>query len=307
MSAYLAWLAPQYEALQARRQARVKELREDLRASGEGHARTPEIVANLLVGMEFFLKFAQEVGAITEVERDALWGRTWVALLDASRRQGLHQSASEPVARFLELLQSALASGAAHVAGVSGDEPNVPEAWGWRLHVVGSGDYERTEWHPQGERIGWLADEDLYLEPQAAFNAAKRLGERSGDGIAIGQRTMNARLKERGLLLSFEERRGSTTRREVEGKRLDVLHLNAAVLNGPETVPSAAEGRSKEVLGANPVDEPAAAHQPPAQTPADQSEGGPGQSGQSGQFPDRHRGIPDLTDWNRVEREERDL
>jgi hypothetical protein len=98
--------------------------------------------------------------------------------------------------------------------------------------IVGSGDFEREEWRPQGDRIGWIEDEDLYLEPDAAFAAAQRQGQFSGDSLSVTERTLRKRLHERGLLLSVEDSRPTlAVRRTLGGRRQRVLHLSVDFLS----------------------------------------------------------------------------
>src|SRR6516225_4107100 len=49
--------------------------------AGANHARTPYIVADLALGLWYFLEFARAVGAVIAAEADALWHRGWAALL----------------------------------------------------------------------------------------------------------------------------------------------------------------------------------------------------------------------------------
>jgi hypothetical protein len=147
----------------------------------------------------------------------------------------------EPTRRFRELLSAAIASGRAHVANSEGGEPEVPEAWGWRQATVGSGDFERNEWRPQGERVGWLEEEDLYLEPEAALAAVQKQARDSGEPLAVTGRTLRKRLDERSLLLSTgKEREGRetlTVRHTLEGSRKSVLHMASDFLSIPSTNP----------------------------------------------------------------------
>src|SRR5262249_25466092 len=132
------------------------------------------------------------------------------------------------------------ASGRAHVAGPSGREPEAPEAWGWRLRTVGSGEHERDEWQPQGRRIGWVEGADLYLEPEASYAAAQELARDQGDGLPIAPRTLHRRLHERGLLVAVETHGGKTrfaVRRTLEGRRRDVLSVRADVLTPSASAP----------------------------------------------------------------------
>ncbi|MGQ9576987.1 MAG: hypothetical protein ACUVUC_16920, partial [Thermoguttaceae bacterium] len=57
----------------------------------------------------------------------------------------------------------------------------------------------------QGMRIGWIDDEDLYLEPDAAYAVVQRLGRDVGDALAVSPQTLRKRLKERRLLAQLPQ------------------------------------------------------------------------------------------------------
>ena len=240
MSGYIRWLATRYEGIRESRKEEHAELRSAARASGQ-HRRTPGIVADLALGLRYFVLFAHESGAIDSETTRKLWARGWRALGEAASGQSQHQAAGEPTRRFRELLSAAIASGRAHVANPEGGEPEVPEAWGWRQATVGSGDFEREEWRPQGERVGWLEDEYLYLEPDAALAAVQKQGRDSGEPLAVTGRTLRKRLHERGLLLSTgKEREGRetlTVRHTLDGSRKSVLHMASDFLSIPSEKP----------------------------------------------------------------------
>ena len=104
---------------------------------------------------------------------------------------------------------------------MDGREPDRPEAWGWRKPTVGNFD----GWQPQGKRIGWVDGEDVYLDQKASHGAAQALA--GDDGIPYGPTTLFKRIKEKGLLASFNGKR-HTTRRDIESrKRRRVVHLRA--------------------------------------------------------------------------------
>lgn len=129
--------------------------------------------------------------------------------------------------RFLELLNSAIASGRAHIAGQDGKEPSAPQAWGWRQSSMGTGKNLRDEWRPQGLRVGWITEEGVFLDPDAAFAVAQTIGRDVADNIALTPKTLHKRLHERGFLKTKEESRGTlTVRRTIEGRRREVLHLS---------------------------------------------------------------------------------
>lgn len=218
MAAFVQWLAPRYEEVRSHRRYEHAELRESAGTSNM-HRRTPGIVADLALGLRHFLIFAHEAGALTEDQAQRTWAQGWQALGESAEAQTSHQAAGEPTRRFRRLLSAAVSSKRAHVADPAGSEPATPGAWGWSEN--GEGESYRS----QGERIGWIDGEDLYLEPEAAYAAAQKQGQGSGEPLTVTGRTLRKRLAERGLLASTDERRGtSTVRRTLEGSRKDVLH-----------------------------------------------------------------------------------
>jgi hypothetical protein len=101
--------------------------------------------------------------------------------------------------------------------------------WGWRQ-------FETDSWRPQGERVGWLAGDDLYLEPEASYAAAQRLAETGGELLPVSRRALHRRLNEENLLVGTEPKRGAlTVRRVLDGQRRDVLHLRAGSLTAPQS------------------------------------------------------------------------
>ncbi|MDA1129635.1 MAG: hypothetical protein O2913_13215 [Chloroflexi bacterium] len=245
---YLRWLAPRYREIRKNLRTEINALREQAFQSGQ-HRRTPDIVANFGLGFRYFLDFAQEVGAIDQVQRDELWQRCWSALGDVAEAQQEHQADSDPVQRFGELLAAAISSGAAHLAGPDGKAPSGAVTWGWRESKIGNGGYAQSELHPQGVRIGWIDAGEVYLQSDAAYTVVQRLAGSAGDSLVVTLATLKKRLKERGFLASTELRGGkerADVRRTLEEHRRSVLHLKltlifpqgeAEVLNGIDQGP----------------------------------------------------------------------
>ena len=96
MAGFLRWLAPRYGEVQRDLRTEISNLREQAYQTDQ-HRRTPNIVANLAVGVHYFLTYAQEVGAVGQAEAAELWQRCWSALGDAAAAEQEHQSASDPV------------------------------------------------------------------------------------------------------------------------------------------------------------------------------------------------------------------
>jgi hypothetical protein len=217
MAGYVRSLAGRYGGISAGLRDERAALREAARAHAQ-HRRTPGIVADVALGLRYFLRYACDTGAIDAERAEELWARGWLALGSLAADQRHHQAAGEPTQRFAELLSAAIVSGRAHVASPSGDEPWSPGAWGWRSATVGTGDHEREEWRCQGKRVGWLEDEDLYLEPDASYAAAQEQGRDSGDALTVTGQTLRKRLHQRKLLASTDDARQTlTVRRSFEG------------------------------------------------------------------------------------------
>jgi hypothetical protein len=220
MAGFVRWLAHRYGAITRGMRQELDELRSVAGRSGR-HRRTPEIVANLALGLRYLLRFALDAEAVSPREAEGLWRRGWKALGEAAKDQSQHQAGQEPTRRYTELLTAAIVGGRAHVADPEGEPPGHPEAWGWR--------FSGEEWRPQGERAGWVDGEHLYLEPEVAFAAVQRQGRDAGDALSVTGRTLNKRLHERGLLVSTDLPH-LTVRRVLQGRRRRVLHLPAAAL-----------------------------------------------------------------------------
>ena len=172
MAGYLQWLAAGYETIQSKLPAETASLRE-LATRDRSHRRTPGIIADLAVGLQYFLRFSVECGAITDTEEQVLWERCWTALLGAGAAQATHHQDAEPTRRFLQLLGACLGSGRAHLAPTDGDIPENLQAWGWRETSVGIGNSERVEWRAQGQRVGWVK-EMIFIWSLTPFSASSK-------------------------------------------------------------------------------------------------------------------------------------
>jgi hypothetical protein len=242
MSGYVRYLASQMGGLKESLPARQKELR----AVGVGtHARTPDVVASLALGLETFLTFATESGAINDARAGELCDAGWKALVEAAAAQAEHQASEEPTQQFRELLEAAIGGGDAYLADAQTDEkPENPGRWGWR--------YGLNDWSPRGKRIGWVAaDGSLLLEPGVAYAVAQRTARDQGIALLVNQRTVWKRLHEKGLLASRDVTRGrNTTRATIDGNRKTVIHLIPGALlpeddpNGPNDPPPDERGSS---------------------------------------------------------------
>jgi uncharacterized protein DUF927 len=198
---YLQWLAPRYGRVRAQLPKELAELREEA-ASSAAHKRTPEIIANLAVGLRKFLEFALASGALSKEEGHQLWKNWWHALGIAASKQSEHVKSEDVAQNFVALLESVFASGAAHLAGADG----------------------YASQHAKGQLIGWLDGDDLLLEPNATFASVQRLAREQGESLPVGQKILWKRVQEAGLIAKVEKGR-NLIRRDVGGTRRRVVCL----------------------------------------------------------------------------------
>jgi hypothetical protein len=222
LAGFVQWLAPQYQRIRKTLAAKCASLRSEFGSDGQ-HARTPGIVADLALGLHCFLHFACDISAIDGATRDDLWRRGKEALSKAGAAQGTHLVEAEPAAHFMRLLAAAVTSGQAHVAGQEGNEPENPKRWGWRSKA--------GEWQAQGKRVGWVLEDDLFLEPEASFAAAQQIAKDQGESLPVSPPVLRKRLKQRGFLLATDEAREElTVRKTLECQRRKVLRVSADAL-----------------------------------------------------------------------------
>ncbi len=253
LSGFLRWTAQRYQVVLVTLRANVARLRAAA-LFGTVHRRTPEIIANLCVGLEYFFAFAEAVGAITAAAKSDLCRRAWSAMGEAAASQVENLAAAEPVDRFLRLISATLASGRAHLADPNGNEPIDSAAWGWREQRFGASENSREERRPQGRRIGWIDGADLFLEPEAAYAEAQELAHSQGDSLPVSSQILRKRMNDRRLLVTTETGK-LTTRRTLEGQRRSVIHLHKSALCA-EKPGESGEQRDAQSEQSNPVPRP---------------------------------------------------
>jgi hypothetical protein len=228
LSGFISWLAPQYPNHLQTLRSEIPNIRQYViqQVQQGQHRRAPDIVANLMAGFRLFLKFTVERGILTQ-EQGGKWDDSmWSALLASARKQSGHQDASEPAQRFLELLRAVLAAGKVHLTDSEGSRPVPSEGWGWREEQSGM----EKVWKPQGERIGWIDGDDIYLIPDPTYKAVCAMGGNIGEGISISASSLWKRVKEKGWLASVDSKRGTNTIRRVFARmQANVLHFHAAL------------------------------------------------------------------------------
>jgi hypothetical protein len=86
MAGFIQWIAPQYASIKKSLPQQIERFRAVATRKAQ-HNRTPEIVANLMIGMQYFLRFAVEVGAVTKVDANKIYKGAWKVLLESAAAQ----------------------------------------------------------------------------------------------------------------------------------------------------------------------------------------------------------------------------
>lgn len=231
MAGYIQWLSSRFDTLRAEIHARHRELR-TLASSSTIHKRTPDMVASLAAGLEVFLKFATETSVISPSEAKELFDRCWLALGRVAEKQVLYQVSEDPVKRFIELIQASFVIGKAHLADSKTLEAPVDaKKWGWRENRFG-------DLTPQGDRIGWLHQDEVWLHPDAVFAVVQRIASSQHSSIPVSKETLWKRLAHQGLIQVSEGEQKNLVKRSVAGQRPRVLIVkNKEMLFGGPEIP----------------------------------------------------------------------
>ncbi|WP_030585655.1 hypothetical protein [Streptomyces anulatus] len=228
MAGYVQWLAAHYENEEnwpEQLRAELAEGRDAIAREAGGHSRAPEAVAGLLLGLRWFLRYAIQIGAVTKEERDDIYKRCRAALLDSSALQAAETRELSVEAIYLKGIHVALTKGHAYLADLTtGGAPISSEAtrWGWARD-------EMDRLVPRGGKIGWVSGEDIYLDPGAAYEAARERAEKFAPLNTSPTRVHKA-LYAADLLPSADPGR-LKTRVSAPGHRPRVLHMKAEVFD----------------------------------------------------------------------------
>ena len=240
LAGFIRWLAPQLDEVQADFKMMREERRQQLEAS---HKRSSDVFAQLSSAWSVFLRFAREIGAVGEPECSAIEVEVGKAIEELIAEQKELQASSDPIARFRDLIRAALVAGKAHVANAAALKghcrPDNAEKWGWRAKQLAT----ETIWQAQGDCIGWVDKDGLYLVVEVAFDIARRMG---GGDFSVTAETLLRRMADRKLILTIDKRGGRRrlqVRKTIAGARQTVLHVSHTI-TGPLAWESGPRGPS---------------------------------------------------------------
>jgi len=114
--------------------------------------------------------------------------RAWDALKLLAADQARHMRDADHVTVFLRALRALIRAGKAHLASAAGTAPASFRRWGWRARetfsvAAGAGE----SYDPGGECIGWVAEDDVYLDSSASYKAARQWAEQAGISLGVSR------------------------------------------------------------------------------------------------------------------------
>jgi len=194
------------------------------------HRRTPDAVASLMLGIEEFLDFAIDAGAIGDIEAESLSSAAEQTLCSVATAQVSEQAQEDPVNMFVEAISSVLASCRAHLVNKDGTEPADALSLGWRRtprEILGAMRYDSS---PQGYRMGWVAGEQIWLLPNESIAVIEGTLREQGRSLGIGRSTLGKRLREKGWLIELGKNDNPTKPVNIGGHTVRVFAFAKARL-----------------------------------------------------------------------------
>jgi hypothetical protein len=165
----------------------------------------PEAIAHLYLGLDLGLCCAQELGACSPEEGDALRRLGLATLQKLAARQGALIVSEKPTHRFLRVVAALVAQGRAVLLKRDpGDEP-VPY---------------------RADLLGWQDAERLYLLPEVTWHAVTRFCRESGEPFPLREVRLRLALEQEKLAEVESGRLTATVR--VAGKTRRVIRISRA-------------------------------------------------------------------------------
>lgn len=177
MAGFVEWLAPQMDALPLALADAFESARHRA-TTGDEHMRVPGNVANLWLGIEYGLRYAEETGAATRDDADKLRSRCWSALVQTGAYQAATVEGERPSRRFVSVLATLLVQGRAVLL----ERDSRPDSYAGPAALV-----------------GWQDDDFLYLLPDASYQAVVRFCRESGEFFPLHSDRIFGDFKREGI------------------------------------------------------------------------------------------------------------
>ena len=203
MAAYIAWVGERYEQLVKDLPARVAKLRDELAYDDRAHARIRQAVAVMLVALDLFGEFAQDVGAMSAQAAIELRLKARGVFDEMARTHAGRVSDENFSIRTVNVIDTLLGQGKV-VFMPKGSDKEPP---------VGK------------DLLGWYDDQLVYLDPVATFHRIAQWCREEERSFGTDEAGMRQALVEAGMVVAQEDGR-LTARVSVNGRRHRVLALS---------------------------------------------------------------------------------
>jgi hypothetical protein len=212
MRAFIEYVRPDFEMYRNTLPERLELLRDRAGKLGAWHARLPENVAHLFLGLELGIAFAVHVGTLDRVTAARHLDIGFTALKELADEHGRTIVDERPTQAFLGAIAEALAAGRVWLADRSTG-----------MKICGRDD-------AGCEKVGWIDADGIYLLPVTSYRlAATRLDHRGG--VQISERALHKALEDERLLLRDpSEPNRLAVNRWCEGGTKRVLWLRSGAL-----------------------------------------------------------------------------
>ena len=211
LARFIQWLATDRE--KKLKAMKVSRMRWRDRNMGKGHARTPQMVGDLMAAAELFMQFGIDNKYIDADDSNIYLDQFARSLEETAIDQTRFIVESDPSDTFVKVMSSALMSKRVHLAAMDGGSPEEALALGWNEDRSGAA----YHYKPKGVKIGWVDVEkgEIYLEHGTGYEELKK---QSSGQIAVTASTLWKRLRESGVITKWDETRKRSTIRVVAEK-----------------------------------------------------------------------------------------
>ncbi len=229
MAGYILWLRPRLYHLKDELPAKFDEFRARFRsASGEGaHLRTPEGLGHIALGLEYFWKFAIDVGALTERQGRAQREEALEEFSKLAKEGTQHACETDPVRRFLDVLRELL------------DQRTLATESDLSKDLA----QRREQYAVIAEYVGWDDEHLFYFLGTATYSAVHAAMEHARIEMPLDELTLWRQLRDRKLIEESDRSDRLRKRVKLGGERIEVIVMKKSVLY-PDDGPAGPSGES---------------------------------------------------------------
>lgn len=176
MTGYILWLVKNWDAIRKTHKERIVKLRDDMR--GDYHLRTPEMFANLLLGIQMGLTYATENGAISKADASAMLKNAKAEIKTLAESQSEHVMDELPSQRFINTLEALIARGEYYLTDQLGNSDSIGKTW-----------------------LGWFDDDYIYIQSESAYNAVAEFLRREGAPPILKPKSLYSMIERQGFIM----------------------------------------------------------------------------------------------------------